>query len=74
MTPMEIRLLNASNGGSLPDNTPTEIRNLIKNMADDSKHSNHDEEWYTDAPLGVKEVHTPQIEAQLSKLTKVVMM
>ncbi|XP_023732210.2 uncharacterized protein LOC111880026 [Lactuca sativa] len=74
MTPMEKRLLNASSGGSLPDKTPTEIRNLIKNMAEDSKHSSHDEEWYTDAPRGVKEVQTPQIEAQLSELTKVVMM
>ncbi|XP_052627011.1 uncharacterized protein LOC122197507 [Lactuca sativa] len=74
MTPMEIRLLNASSGRSLPDKTPTEIRNLIKNMAEDSKHSSHDEEWYTDAPRGVKEVQTPQIEAQLSELTKVVMM
>ncbi|XP_052622465.1 uncharacterized protein LOC128127808 [Lactuca sativa] len=43
-------------------------------MAEDSKHSSHDEEWYTDAPRGVKEVQTPQIEAQLSELTKVVMM
>ncbi|XP_023728945.1 uncharacterized protein LOC111876632 [Lactuca sativa] len=74
MTPMEKRILNASSGGSLPDNTPTEIRNLIKNMAEDSKHSSHDEEWYTDAPRGVKEVQTPQIEAQLFELTKVVMM
>ncbi|XP_023766047.2 uncharacterized protein LOC111914567 [Lactuca sativa] len=74
MNPMERRLLNASSGGSLPDNTPTEIRNLIKNIAEDSKHSSRDEEWYTDAPQGVKEVQTPQIEAQLYELTKVVMM
>ncbi|KAL7597902.1 hypothetical protein Lser_V15G23699 [Lactuca serriola] len=74
MTPMEIRLPNASRGGSLPNKTPTEIRNLIKNMAEDSKHSSHDEEWYMDAPRGVKEVQTTQIEAQLSELTKVVMM
>ncbi|XP_052619849.1 uncharacterized protein LOC128126140 [Lactuca sativa] len=71
---MERRLLNASSGGSLPDKTPTEIQNLIKNMAEDSKHSTYDEEWYTDAPRGVKEVQTPQIEAQLSELTKLVMM
>ncbi|XP_052619833.1 uncharacterized protein LOC111889560 [Lactuca sativa] len=74
MTPMERRLLNASSGGSLSDKTPTEIRNLIKIMAEDSKHSSHDEEWYTDAPRGVKEVQTPYNEAQLSELTKVVMM
>ncbi|XP_023763984.2 uncharacterized protein LOC111912477 [Lactuca sativa] len=74
MTPMERRLLNASSGGSLPDKTPTEIRNQTKNMDKDSKHSSHDEEWYTDAPRGVKEVQTPQIEAQLSELTKLVMM
>nr|KAJ0204073.1 hypothetical protein LSAT_V11C500279600 [Lactuca sativa] len=74
MNPMERRLLNASSGGSLPDKTPTEIHNLIKNMAEDSKHSSHDEEWYMDAPRGVKEVQTPQIEAQLSELIKVVMM
>ncbi|KAL7587594.1 hypothetical protein Lser_V15G40151 [Lactuca serriola] len=74
MTPMERRLLNASSGGSLPDKTPTKIRNLIKNMAEDSKHSSHDEEWYTDAPRGVKEVQTLQIEAQFSELTKVVVM
>ncbi|XP_023767926.1 uncharacterized protein LOC111916489 [Lactuca sativa] len=43
MTPMERRLLNASSGGFLPDKTPTKIRNLIKNMAEDSKHSSHDE-------------------------------
>ncbi|XP_042754292.1 uncharacterized protein LOC122196043 [Lactuca sativa] len=47
---MEKRLLNASSGRSLPDKTPTEIHNLIKNMVEDSKHSSHDEEWYTDAP------------------------
>ncbi|XP_023760997.1 uncharacterized protein LOC111909408 [Lactuca sativa] len=70
MTPMERRLLNGLSGGSLPDKTPTEIRNLIKNMAEDSKQSSHDEEWYTDAPRGVKEVQTTQIEAQLSELTK----
>ena len=45
MTPMERRLLNALSGGSLPDKTPTEICNLIKNMDEDSKHSIHDEEW-----------------------------
>ncbi|XP_023772380.2 uncharacterized protein LOC111921039 [Lactuca sativa] len=74
MTPWEIRLLNASSGGSLTDKTPTEIRDLIKNMAEDSKHTSQDEDWYTDAPRGVKELHTPQIEAQLSELTNVVMM
>ena len=71
---MERRLLNASSGGSLPDKTPTKICNLIKHMAKDSKHASHDEEWYTDAPRSVKEVQAPQIEAQLSELTKVVMM
>ena len=74
MTPMERSLLNASSGGSLPEKTPTEICNLINNMAEDSKHSGHDEEWYTDAPRGLKEVITPKIEAHLSELTKLVMM
>ena len=59
MTPWERRLLNASSGGSLTDKTPTEIRDLIKNMAEDSKHTSQDEDWYTDAPQGVKEVHAP---------------
>ncbi|KAL7616914.1 hypothetical protein Lser_V15G01789 [Lactuca serriola] len=74
MTLWERRLLNASSGGSLTEKTPTEIRDLIKNMAEDSKHTSQDEDRYTDAPRGVKEVHTPKIEAQLSELTKVVMM
>ncbi|KAL7612636.1 hypothetical protein Lser_V15G05454 [Lactuca serriola] len=74
MNPMVRRLLNASSGGSLPDKTPTEICNLIKNMAEDFKHSSHDEEWYTNVPRGVKEVQTPQIEDQLYELTKFVMM
>ncbi|KAL7618538.1 hypothetical protein Lser_V15G01502 [Lactuca serriola] len=74
MTRMERWLFNASSGGSLPEKIPTEICNLIKNMAEDSKHSSHDEEWYTVAPRGVKEYQTPQIEAQISELTKVVMM
>ncbi|XP_052621458.1 uncharacterized protein LOC128127127 [Lactuca sativa] len=49
-----------------------EIRDLIKNIVEDSKHTSQDEDRYTDAPRGVKEVHTPQIKAQLSELTKVV--
>ncbi|KAL7595942.1 hypothetical protein Lser_V15G29227 [Lactuca serriola] len=74
MSSWDRRLLNASSGGSIADKTPTEIRALIKNMAEESKHTVQEEEWYMDAPRGVKEVQTPQIEAQLSELTKVVMM
>lgn len=47
---MERRLLNALSGWSLSYKTPTEIRNLIKNMTKVSKHSSQDEEWYMDAP------------------------
>ncbi|XP_052621604.1 uncharacterized protein LOC128127214 [Lactuca sativa] len=68
------RLLNASSGGSIVDKTPTEIRVLIKNMAEEFKHTVQEEEWYNDAPRGVKEISTPKIESQLSELTKVVMM
>ncbi|XP_023730543.2 uncharacterized protein LOC111878271 [Lactuca sativa] len=68
------RLLNASSGGSIDDKTPTEIRVLIKNMAEESKHTVQEEEWYSDAPRGVKEISTPKIESQISELTKVVMM
>ncbi|XP_023741607.2 uncharacterized protein LOC111889693 [Lactuca sativa] len=68
------RLLNASSGGSIADKTPTEIRVLIKNMAEESKHTVQEEEWYGDAPRGVNEISTPKIKSQLSELTKVVMM
>lgn len=54
-------------GGYLIDKTPTEIYDLIKNMAEDLKHTRQDEYYCTDAPRGVKEVNTPQIEAQLSE-------
>ncbi|XP_052621239.1 uncharacterized protein LOC128127043 [Lactuca sativa] len=74
MSSWDRRLLNASSGGSIADKTPTEIRVLIKNMAEESKHTVQEEEWYSDAPRGVKEISTPKIESQLSELTKVVMM
>ncbi|KAL7597396.1 hypothetical protein Lser_V15G31293 [Lactuca serriola] len=74
MSSWDRRLLNASSGGSIADKNPTEIRVLIKNKAEESKHTVQEEEWYSDAPRGVKEISTPKIESQLSELTKVVMM
>ncbi|XP_052623683.1 uncharacterized protein LOC128129004 [Lactuca sativa] len=74
MSSWDRRLLNASSGRSIVDKTLTEIRVLIKNMAEESKHTVQEEEWYSDAPRGVKEISTPKIESQLSELTKVVMM
>lgn len=72
MLPWERQLLNASSGGSIVDKTPTEIQELIKNMAGDFKHTSHGYSWYMDPPQEVKEVSTPHIEAQLSELTKAV--
>ncbi|KAL7582395.1 hypothetical protein Lser_V15G42343 [Lactuca serriola] len=43
-------------------------------MEEESKHTDQEEEWYSDVPRGVKEISTPKIESQLSELTKVVMM
>ncbi|XP_023743143.2 uncharacterized protein LOC111891312 [Lactuca sativa] len=43
-------------------------------MAEESNHTTQEEEWYSDAPRGVKEISTPRIESQLSELNKVVMM
>ncbi|XP_022024088.1 uncharacterized protein LOC110924382 [Helianthus annuus] len=73
LAPMERRLINASSGGALLDKTPTQIRALITSIAEDTKHSAHDEEWYTDVPREVKEVSTPHIETQLAELTKAIM-
>ncbi|KAI3755784.1 hypothetical protein L1987_55590 [Smallanthus sonchifolius] len=73
LAPLERRLINASSGGALLDKTPTQIRALITSIAEDTKHSAQEEEWYTDTPRGVKEVSTPQIENQLAELTKAVM-
>ncbi|KAK1427528.1 hypothetical protein QVD17_16215 [Tagetes erecta] len=74
LAPMERRLLNASSGGALLDKTPTQIKALITSIAEDTKHSSHEEEWYTDVPRAVKELNTPHIETQLAELTKAVMM
>ncbi|KAJ0577076.1 putative retrotransposon gag domain-containing protein [Helianthus annuus] len=73
LSPLERRLINASSGGALIDKTPTQIRTLITSIAEDTKHSAQDEEWYTDVPRAVKEVRTPHIETQLAELTKAVM-
>ncbi|KAJ0569236.1 putative retrotransposon gag domain, aspartic peptidase domain superfamily [Helianthus annuus] len=73
LAPMERRLINASSGGALLDKTPTQIRALITSIAEDTKHSAQDEEWYMDVPRAVKEVSTPHIETQLAELTKAVM-
>ncbi|XP_023728287.1 uncharacterized protein LOC111875994 [Lactuca sativa] len=74
MSSWDRRLLNASSGGSIANKTPTNFRILIKNMAEESKHTVQEVEWYSNAPRGVKEIYSPKIESQLSKLTKVVMM
>nr|KAJ0197718.1 hypothetical protein LSAT_V11C700371310 [Lactuca sativa] len=71
---MERRLINASSGGSLSDMTPTEIRALIEKLANESKHSATEEEWYPDHPRGVKEMSNAHLESQISKLTKVVLL
>ncbi|XP_022019882.1 uncharacterized protein LOC110919944 [Helianthus annuus] len=73
LAPMERRLINASSGGALLDKTPTQIRALITSIAEDTKHSAQDDEWYTDVPRTVKEVSTPHIETQLAELTKEIM-
>nr|KAJ0204327.1 hypothetical protein LSAT_V11C500294860 [Lactuca sativa] len=74
LTPMEIRLINASSGGSLGDMTPTEIRELIEKLAIESKHFGNEDEWYPDQPRGVKELNNVHLEAQISELTKVVLL
>ncbi|XP_023748966.1 uncharacterized protein LOC111897240 [Lactuca sativa] len=74
LTPMERRLINASSGGSLGDMTPTEIRELIEKLAIESKHSGNKDRWYPDQPRGVKEISNGHLEAQLSELTKVVLL
>nr|KAJ0227398.1 hypothetical protein LSAT_V11C100046190 [Lactuca sativa] len=74
LTPMERRLINASSGGSLGDMTPTEIRELIEKLAIESKHSGNEDEWYPDQARGVKEVSNVHLEAQISELTKAVLL
>nr|KAJ0186105.1 hypothetical protein LSAT_V11C900503510 [Lactuca sativa] len=54
LIPMEKRLVNTSSGGSLSDITPIEIRALIEKVANESKHSATEEEWYPDHPRGKK--------------------
>ena len=74
MSQWERRLLNASSGGSIIDKTPSQIREIINNMAEDSRHTDHEDGFYNDAPRGVKEVSTSHLETQISELTKVVML
>ncbi|XP_023742432.1 uncharacterized protein LOC111890555 [Lactuca sativa] len=74
LTPMERRLINVSGGGSLGDMTITEIRELIEKLAIESKHSGNEDDWYLDQPRGVKEVNNVHLEAQISELTKVVLL
>ena len=71
---MERRLINASSGGSSGDMTPTEIKELIEKLAIESKHYGNEDEWYPDQPRGVKEVSNVHLEAQISELTKVVLL
>ncbi|KAD2804492.1 hypothetical protein E3N88_37869 [Mikania micrantha] len=73
LAPMERRLINASSGGALLDKTPTQIRALITSIAEDSKHSNQEEDWYPDVRRAVKEVITPHIETEIAELKKMVM-
>nr|KAJ0200746.1 hypothetical protein LSAT_V11C600328990 [Lactuca sativa] len=67
---MERRRINASTGGSLSDMTPTEIQTIIRKLANESKHSTTEEEWYPDKPIGVKEISNIHLESQISELTK----
>nr|KAJ0205063.1 hypothetical protein LSAT_V11C500258570 [Lactuca sativa] len=64
---MERHLINDSNGDSLGDMTPTEIRELIEKLAIESKHSGNEDE-------GVKELNNVHLEAQISELTKAVIL
>ncbi|KAD6794574.1 hypothetical protein E3N88_05470 [Mikania micrantha] len=73
LSPMERRPKNASNGGALLDKTPAQIRALITSIAEDSKHSNQEEDWYPDVPRAVKEVSTPHLETEIAELKKMVM-
>ncbi|KAD2804393.1 hypothetical protein E3N88_37770 [Mikania micrantha] len=73
LAPMERRQINASSGGALLDKTPTQIRALITSIAEDSKHSNQEEDWYPDVPRAVKEVSTPHLETEIAELKKTVM-
>ena len=74
LKPMDRRLLNASSGGSLQDKRPAEIWTLVENIAEDSKHSSHGEEWYEDTPRSAKSVGTSSMETQISELTKAVLL
>ncbi|KAD3068681.1 hypothetical protein E3N88_36561 [Mikania micrantha] len=49
------------------------IRALITSIAEDSKHSNQEEDWYPDVPRAVKEVSTPHLETEIAELKKMVM-
>ncbi|KAI3782083.1 hypothetical protein L2E82_12115 [Cichorium intybus] len=74
LTAWDHRLLNASSGGSITDKTPTQIRELINTMAEDSKHTLQEDEWYPDPQRAVNEVNNPKLESQISELTKAVLM
>ncbi|KAI3674749.1 hypothetical protein L2E82_51975 [Cichorium intybus] len=71
---LDRRIINASSGGALLDKTPSQIRALIATLAEDSKHSIGEDEWYSDPPRGEKQVSTPHIETQISELTKAVIL
>ena len=66
-------LINSYSGGSLGDMTPTEIRELIENLAIESKHYGNEDEWYLDQPKGFKEVSSAHLKSQISELTKSVL-
>ena len=74
LTPIERRLISASNGGSLGDMTPTEIKELIEKLVVESKYSENKDELYRNRPRRVKEVSNVHLEAQISKLTKAIML
>lgn len=50
------------------------IRALIEKLANESKHSTTEEEWYLDHPRGVKEMSNAHLESQISELTKVALL
>ena len=48
--------------------------NINEKLANESKHSSTEEEWYPDQPRGIKEISNAHLESQISKLTKVVLL
>lgn len=51
-----------------------EIRELIKMLPIELKHSGNEDERYSDQPQGVKEANWHHPEAQISEFTKAVLL